>query len=101
MAKLSSIEKNKNRGELVRKAASRRARLKAITDDRALPIEERMEATRKLAEMPRNTAKIRLRNRCAMTGRARAYYRKFGVSRIMLRQLASFGKLPGVTKSSW
>ena len=69
--------------------------------DRSLPIEERFQANLKLAEMPRNTAKIRLRNRCQVTGRPRGYYRKLGMSRIALRDLASFGQVPGVVKSSW
>jgi small subunit ribosomal protein S14 len=81
--------------------AARRARLKGIINDRSLPIEDRFQATLKLAEMPRNGAKIRLRNRCRVTGRPRGYYRKLGMSRIALRDLASIGQVPGVVKSSW
>jgi len=85
----------------VASTASRRARLNAIVKDKSLPIEDRFEATLKLAQMPRNGAKIRLRNRCRITGRPRGYYRKLGMSRIALRDLASFGHVPGVVKSSW
>ena len=101
MAKKSAIDKNLKRAKRVNSAAARRARLKAIVMDRSLPIEERFQANLKLAEMPRNTAKIRLRNRCQVTGRPRGYYRKLGMSRIALRDLASFGQVPGVVKSSW
>ena len=81
--------------------AAKRARLKAIADNRDLPIEERFQARLKLAEMPRNGAKIRLRNRCEVTGRPRAFYRKFKMSRIALRDLGSTGQVPGLVKSSW
>ena len=101
MAKKSAIDKNLKGAKKVNSAAARRARLKAIVMDRSLPIEERFQANLKLAEMPRNTAKIRLRNRCQVTGRPRGYYRKLGMSRIALRDLASFGQVPGVVKSSW
>jgi len=101
MAKVSSIDKNMKRQKKVASNAARRARLKAIIQDRSLPIEERFQATLKLAEMPRNGAKIRLRNRCRVTGRPRGYYRKLGMSRIALRDLASIGQVPGVVKSSW
>ncbi|MAJ35104.1 MAG: 30S ribosomal protein S14 [Candidatus Puniceispirillum sp. TMED52] len=101
MAKVSAIDKNLKRQKQVAKSASRRARLNAIVKDKSLPIEERFEATLKLAQMPRNGAKIRLRNRCRVTGRPRGYYRKLGMSRIALRDLASFGQVPGVVKSSW
>ncbi len=101
MAKKSAIEKNKRRMRLVRKYAARRARLKAISEDRSLPEEERFLARLKLAELPRNSSPTRVRNRCELTGRPRGYYRKFRLSRIALRELASFGQLPGVTKSSW
>ena len=101
MAKVSAIDKNMKRQRKVASNASRRARLNAIVKDKSLPIEERFEATLKLAQMPRNGAKIRLRNRCRVTGRPRGYYRKLGVSRIALRDLASFGQVPGVVKSSW
>ena len=101
MAKVSAIDKNLKRQKKVASNASRRARLNAIVKDRLLPIEESFDATLKLAQMPRNGAKIRLRNRCRITGRPRAYYRKLGMSRIALRDLASFGQVPGVVKSSW
>ena len=101
MAKKSAIETNERRRKLATGQAAKRARLKAIVNDKTLPIEERFQATLKLAEMPRNGAKIRIRNRCALTGRARGYHRKFGLSRLMLRELASKGQIPGVTKASW
>ncbi|MFQ5348362.1 MAG: 30S ribosomal protein S14 [Rhodothalassiaceae bacterium] len=101
MAKKSAIEKNRRRARLVKKYATRRARLKAISEDRSLPEEERFLARLKLAELPRNAAPSRLRNRCEVTGRPRGYYRKFKMSRIALRELASEGQLPGVVKSSW
>ena len=101
MPKKSAIDKNLKRQKKVQSNAARRARLKAIVMDRSLPIEERFDANMKLAQMPRNGAKIRLRNRCEVTGRPRGYYRKLGMSRIALRDLASFGQVPGVVKSSW
>jgi len=101
MAKMSSIEKNKRRIRLVAKFAAKRERLKAIANDAALPQEERFAARLKLAALPRNSAKIRIRNRCELTGRPRGYYRKFNMSRIALRELASAGLVPGVVKSSW
>lgn len=101
MAKKSAIDKNLKRAKKVESNASRRARLKAIVMDRSLPIEERFQANLKLSQMPRNGAKTRLRNRCQVTGRPRGYYRKLGMSRIALRDLASFGQVPGVVKSSW
>ena len=101
MAKKSAIDKNLKRQKKVQSNTARRARLKAIVMDRSLPIEERFDANMKLAQMPRNGAKIRLRNRCEVTGRPRGYYRKLGMSRIALRDLASFGQVPGVVKSSW
>ena len=101
MAKKSAIDKNLKRQKKVQSNAARRARLKAIVMDRSLPIEERFDANMKLAQMPRNGAKIRLRNRCEGTGRPRGYYRKLGMSRSALRDLASFGQGPGVVKSSW
>lgn len=101
MAKKSSIEKNKNRARLVQRYAAKRVALKAIATDRELPPEERFQAYLKLAELPRNSAKIRLRNRCAVTGRPRGYYRKLRLSRIALRELASTGQIPGMTKASW
>lgn len=101
MAKKSAIEKNNRRQRLAKKYAARRARLKAISEDRSLPEEERFLARLKLAELPRNSAPTRIRNRCEVTGRPRAYYRKFKMSRIALRDLASNGQVPGVVKSSW
>jgi len=101
MARKSSIEKNKNRAIKVAMHASKRSRLKAIVNNRDLPIEERFRAGLKLNEMPRNGAKIRLRNRCEVSGRPRGYYRKFKMSRIALRDLGSAGQVPGLVKSSW
>jgi len=101
MAKKSAIEKNERRAKLVKKYAGKRARLNEIISDRTVSDEERFQAVIKLAKLPRNGAKTRLRNRCQITGRPRANYRKFGMSRIALRQLASEGMIPGVTKSSW
>jgi small subunit ribosomal protein S14 len=101
VAKKSSIEKNKRRGRMIAQQSSRRAKLKAIVMNRELPIEERFDAQFKLAEMPRNGAKVRFRNRCELSGRPRGTYRKFRLSRIALRQLGSFGQIPGLVKSSW
>jgi small subunit ribosomal protein S14 len=101
MAKLSSINKNERRRKLVQKHAARYAKLKAIADDESLDETERLIARLKLAEVPRNGNPTRIRNRCELTGRPRAYYRKFRLSRIMLRELANKGLIPGVTKSSW
>jgi small subunit ribosomal protein S14 len=101
MAKKSAIQKDKNRRRLVDAHAVKRTRLKEIADNRDLPMEERFNARLKLAEMPRNGAKIRIRNRCEVTGRPRAYYRKFKMSRIALRELGSTGQIPGLVKSSW
>ena len=101
MAKKSAIQKDKNRRKLVAQHAAKRARLKAVADNRDLPMEERFQARLKLAEMPRNSAKIRIRNRCEVTGRPRAFYRKFKMSRIALRDLGSTGQVPGLVKSSW
>jgi len=101
MAKKSAIEKNMRRQRLVKKYAAKRAQLLALANDRSLPQEERFAARLKLAELPRNSSKVRLRNRCDITGRPRGYYRKFRMSRIALRELASAGQIPGVTKSSW
>jgi small subunit ribosomal protein S14 len=101
VAKLSSINKNNNRAKLAKKHAPKRAALKAIIMNRSLPMEERMEAQFKLSAMPRNGAQVRHRNRCELTGRARGTYRKFKLSRIKLRELGSFGRIPGLTKASW
>jgi small subunit ribosomal protein S14 len=101
MAKKSSIEKNKARRRLVKKYAAKRERLLTIANDEAKSMEERFEARLKLAELPRNSNKTRIRNRCEITGRPRAYYRKLGMSRIALRELGSKGLIPGLVKSSW
>ncbi len=101
MAKLSSINKNEKRKRLVKKYANQYARLKAIADDESLDDSERLIARLKMAEIPRNANPTRVRNRCTTTGRPRGYYRKFGLCRIELRDLANKGLIPGVTKSSW
>ncbi len=101
MAKLSSINKNERRKKLVKKYANRYAKLKAVADDLSADDGERLMARLKLAEIPRNGNPTRVRNRCATTGRPRGYYRKFGLCRIELRDLANKGMIPGVTKSSW
>src|SRR3954470_13699709 len=101
MAKKSAIEKNKRRMKMSQQYAAKRARLKAIANDKNLPIEDRFAAGQKLAEMPRNSAPTRIRLRCELTGRPRANYRKFKLSRIALRELASTGQIPGMVKSSW
>lgn len=101
MAKTSSIEKNKRRKRLVEKYAARRAELKAILANPETKDEEFFEAQRKLAKLPRNSAPNRLRNRCSVTGRPRAFIGRFGVSRLTFRELALAGKIPGVIKSSW
>ena len=101
MAKKSAVERDKKRERLARKNAGRRARLKAAAKDQTLPAEDRFAARLKLAEMPRNSAPVRQRNRCLLSGRPRGYYRKFKLSRIALRELASQGLIPGMVKSSW
>ena len=101
MAKVSMIERQKKRERLVKKYAGKRAALKEIIRDEGKPMEERFKATLQLAELPRNSSPVRLTNRCQLTGRPRAYYRKLKLSRIMLRDLASQGKIPGMVKSSW
>jgi small subunit ribosomal protein S14 len=101
MAKKSSIEKNKHRRELVAKFANKRMELKAKANDESLSLEERFEARLKLAELPRNSSKTRVRNRCEVSGRPRGVYRKLKVSRIALRDLGSNGLIPGLVKSSW
>jgi small subunit ribosomal protein S14 len=101
MAKLSSINKNERRKKLVKKYAGKYAKLKAIANDKSLDDTERLMARLKLAEVPRNGNPTRIRNRCELTGRPRAYYRKFRLCRIQLRDLANKGLIPGVTKSSW
>lgn len=101
MAKKSSVEKNKRRERMVKQYAAKRAKLKAIANNKELPMEERFAARLKLAELPRNSAPSRVRLRCELTGRPRGNYRKFKLSRIALRELASTGQIPGVVKSSW
>lgn len=101
MAKKSAIEKNKRRSELVRQYKSKRAELKAVAGNRSLSQEDRFAARLKLAELPRNSSPTRVRNRCALTGRPRGYFRKLNLSRIALRELASLGQIPGMVKSSW
>ena len=101
MAKKSSIEKNNRRKRLAKKFSGRRQRLKAIAMDKKLPMEERFAATLKLAELPRNSAPNRYRNRCELTGRPRSVYRKNRLSRIAIRELGSKGLIPGLVKSSW
>lgn len=101
MAKKSAIEKNDRRRKMAKKFAGKRERLKAIANDTSLGEDERLIARLKLAELPRNSNPHRIRNRCEVSGRPRAYYRKFRMSRIALRELASAGRVPGVVKSSW
>jgi small subunit ribosomal protein S14 len=101
MAKKSAIEKNNRRRKLVERYAERRAALKAKALDENLPLEERFQARMDLAKLPRNSAPSRVRNRCEVTGRPRAYYRKLKMSRIALRELGSAGMIPGLVKSSW
>lgn len=101
MAKLSSINKNERRKKLVAKYAAKYATLKATADDESLDETERLIARLKMAELPRNANPTRVRNRCATTGRPRGYYRKFGLCRVELRDLANKGLIPGITKSSW
>ena len=101
MAKKSAVNRNNRVKALVAKFADKRAALKAIANDESLPLEERFEARLKLAALPRNSAPTRIRNRCDVTGRPRAYYRKLKMSRIALRELGNMGQIPGLTKSSW
>lgn len=101
MAKKSAIAKNNKRIDLVKKLSSKREKLKSIANNRSLSIEERFEAQLKLAKITANGSKIRIRNRCNLTGRPRGYFRDFGISRIAIRDHAGFGHMPGVTKSSW
>ncbi|PJN95381.1 30S ribosomal protein S14 [Amaricoccus sp. HAR-UPW-R2A-40] len=101
MAKVSMINRQKKREKLVAKYAAKREALKAVTKDDALSREERFKASLALAKLPRNSSATRLHNRCEVTGRPRAYYRKLRMSRIALRDLASAGQIPGMVKSSW
>jgi len=101
MAKRSAVERNRKRQKLAERYAAKRAELKAIARDTSKPVEERFAAQLKLAELPRNSAPNRIRNRCEVTGRPRGFYRKLKMSRIALRDLASNGFIPGMVKSSW
>ena len=101
MAKKSAIERNEKRRKLTDRYAAKRTALKEIANDRSLPMEERFSARLKLAELPRNSSRVRIRNRCKISGRPRGNYRKFKMSRISLRDLASTGQIPGMVKSSW
>ena len=101
MAKKSMIAREVKREKLVKQYADRRAALKAVVSNQELPMEERFRATLKLAKLPRNSSKVRLHNRCQLTGRPHAYYRKLKISRIALRDLGSNGEIPGMVKSSW
>ena len=101
MAKTSAIQRNLKRIRMSKRFANRRKKLKAIVNNRKLPLNERFAAQLKLSKMPKNSAKTRVRNRCEITGRPHGFYRKLRISRIALRELASSGKIPGMTKSSW
>ena len=101
MAKKSMVEREKKRQRMVQKHATKRAELKEIANDQNRSMEERFKANLKLAKLPRNSSPTRLHNRCELTGRPKAYYRKLKLSRIMLRELGSYGKVPGMVKSSW
>jgi len=101
MAKTSAIERNNKRIRMAKSLAAKRSRLKVITMSQSLPAEDRFAAMLKLAELPRNSATVRVRNRCLISGRPRGYYRKLRMSRIALRDMASAGQIPGMVKSSW
>ena len=101
MAKKAMIEREKKRDRLVAKYADRRAALKEVANDESKPMEERFKARLKLAKLPRNSAAVRLHNRCQLTGRPRGFYRKLKINRIALRDLGSAGQIPGMVKSSW
>lgn len=101
MAKKPMINKNESRRRMAKQKEATRKTLKALIMDKETPMEDRFAAVMKLAKMPRNSAKVRIRNRCEVSGRPRGYYRKFKMSRIALRELASAGQIPGVIKSSW
>ena len=101
MAKVSAVEKNKRRIRTVEAKGARREALRAIIRDKSKPLEERFAAQLKLNDEPRDSSRTRIRNRCEVTGRPRGYYRKLKMSRIALRDLASMGQIPGITKSSW
>ncbi len=101
MAKTSQVNRNKMRARMAARDKGKRAELKSIVMDRTLPVEDRFNATLKLAELPRNGARVRVRLRCELTGRSRGNYRKFKICRIALRDLASSGQIPGMVKASW
>jgi small subunit ribosomal protein S14 len=101
MAKTSQVNRNKKRESMAARDKGKRAQLKSIVMDRTLPVEDRFDATMKLAQLPRNGAKVRIRLRCELTGRSRGNYRKFKLCRIALRDLASAGQIPGMVKASW
>ena len=101
MAKTSAVERNKKRERMAKRYAAKRASLKQVAKNQSLPMEERFAAGQKLAQLPRNSSKVRIRNRCELTGRPRAFYRKFKLSRIAIRELAATGQIPGMVKSSW
>lgn len=101
MAKNSMIERDRKRKELAKRFAAKRNALKSVIKDKTVSIEERFDAQLKLNSLPRDSSQSRIRNRCEVTGRPRGYYRKFKMSRIILRDLAAVGQVPGLTKSSW
>jgi small subunit ribosomal protein S14 len=101
MAKKSMVNREVKRAKLVKQHATKRAALKVVINDQSKPVEERFKASLKLAQLPRNSSATRIHNRCQLTGRPHAFYRKLKLSRIMLRELASFGQIPGMVKSSW
>ena len=101
MAKKSAVQKDKRRRRLVDQQRGKRARLKALAEDRSVPAEDRFAARLKLAEMPRNGSKVRIRNRCELSGRPRGFYRRFRLSRVALRELGATGQIPGMVKASW
>ena len=101
MAKKAMVERELKRQRLVKKYAEKRAQLKAIINNRDLPVDDRFEASKKLAKLPRNSSATRLHNRCQLTGRPKGYYRKLRISRIALREYGGFGQIPGMVKSSW
>lgn len=101
MAKKSMVERDLKRRKMAARLESKRAELKAIVNDKSKPADERFQATLKLAKLPRNSSKVRIRNRCEISGRPRGYYRKLRMSRIALRELTSRGEVPGMVKSSW
>ena len=101
MSKKSQMERNNKRFQMVKRFENKRAKLKKIANDPSLPQEEKFQARLKLAKVPRNSSKVRMRSRCIVTGRSRGVYSRFGLSRIVLREMMSSGKIPGITKSSW